>query len=163
MRHAFSLLVAATLVATPVLADAAVISRTRSSGSSQRPALRTKIMQTKRLTQKQAAVRTKIPVGTYGAFTPAVLNDGRTKVLFFYAAWCPACQKSDAKLKEWYEPGKGLPMSVYQINFDTAADLKQTYGVIHQDTFVLVDGTGKMLKSWISPSQTDLRQALSAQ
>ena len=66
-------------------------------------------------------------------------------VLFFHASWCPDCRKADASLTT-----DGVPdgMTVVKVDYDTATELKQTYGVTQQFTFVLVDGTGAKKAVW---------------
>jgi thiol-disulfide isomerase/thioredoxin len=96
---------------------------------------------------------------TYGAFSDAVLNDGKTKVLFFHASWCPECKKADATLKTWL-PSKDFTRSVYKIDYDTAKELKAKYGVIYQHTFVVVDGQGAKLSLVQGPTDEQLKALL---
>lgn len=150
---------ATTLAVTPVTPTV------RSSvSSSARPSLRAKMHMTRRVAasrlKAQQALRT---TGVYQAYTSSVLTNGQKKVLYFHADWCPSCIKADTMLSSWYGPQKGLPVSVYKVNYDSATELKKTYGVTYQHTFVLVDGTGKKLKMLTGASETDLRSLLSVQ
>ena len=96
---------------------------------------------------------------TASALPASVLSDGKTKVLFFHAAWCPACKAANTTLASWYSPGEGL-LTTYKINYDTEKSLKQTYGVTYQHTFVKIDGQGKLIKLLQSPSDDDLKNLL---
>lgn len=97
--------------------------------------------------------------GSYTAFTPGVIGNGKESVLFFHATWCPKCKENDGRLKDFYGSSP-YPRSVYKIDYDTATDLKSQYGITGQDTFVLIDGNGKEVKRVRFPSATVLRELL---
>lgn len=103
----------------------------------------------------------KPATGSYGAYSPSVLANGRTKVLFFHAAWCPICRNADAQLTAWYQTHP-YPLSVYKVDYDTATELKQRYGVTYQHTFVQVDGQGNALKVLQGPTDAQLQALLQA-
>lgn len=96
---------------------------------------------------------------TASVLLTSVLSDGKTKVLFFHAGWCPVCKTANTTLASWYGTGEGL-LTTYKINYDTEKSLKQTYGVTYQHTFVKVDGQGKLIKLLQSPSDEDLKNLL---
>lgn len=100
--------------------------------------------------------------GTYTAYSPSVLQNGKTKVLFFHATWCPICKEADKKLRDWYDNQGGFAMSVYQTDYDTEKALKAKYGVTFQHTFVKVDGQGNLLEKLEGPTDDQLKQLLSA-
>lgn len=66
-------------------------------------------------------------------------------VLFFHASWCPKCQETDANLN-----ASGIPegLTVVKVDYDSANDLRQQYGVTLQHTFVQVDAGGEQLAKW---------------
>lgn len=66
-------------------------------------------------------------------------------VLFFSAPWCPTCQASVNSLNT-----DGVPegLAVVDVDFDTATDLRQEYGVTVQHTYVQVDESGQELAKW---------------
>ena len=97
--------------------------------------------------------------GSYTAFKDGVIGNGETSVLFFHATWCPACKKNNGLLESWYE-AEQFPRSVYKIDFDTATELRKQYGVNGQDTFVLIDGSGKEIERVSFPAQSALRALL---
>ncbi|TSC58200.1 MAG: hypothetical protein Greene041619_760 [Candidatus Peregrinibacteria bacterium Greene0416_19] len=88
-------------------------------------------------------------------FSSSVLTDGKSKILFFAAAWCPKCRAHDVTLARWYQT-ESFPVSVYKIDYDAASALKATYGVVQQHTFVKVDGQGKLIKSVSFPTDEGL-------
>jgi thiol-disulfide isomerase/thioredoxin len=97
--------------------------------------------------------------GSYTAFKDGVIGNGETSVLFFHATWCPACKKNNGLLESWYGAEQFM-RSVYKIDFDTATELRKQYGVNGQDTFVLIDGSGKEIERVSFPAQSALRALL---
>lgn len=96
---------------------------------------------------------------SYASYANHVLADGRTKVLFFHAPWCPFCVKSDANLHALY--GTQAPtISTYKVDFDSATELRQRYGVVVQDTFVVIDGDGGKIDVRHNPTMEDLSRLL---
>ena len=75
------------------------------------------------------------------------LVQGKKPVLFFYADWCPFCKQAE---KEFLSKADQIPEDVVilKINYDTATELKDQYGITSQDTFVLLDPSGKEIKRW---------------
>ncbi|MCB0914616.1 MAG: thioredoxin family protein [Actinobacteria bacterium] len=66
-------------------------------------------------------------------------HDAGDVVLFFNASWCPTCQQTVANLD-----ADGVPpgVTVVSVDYDSASELKQEYGVTVQHTFVQVDESG---------------------
>ena len=66
-------------------------------------------------------------------------------VLFFHAPWCPDCRKTEKNLAS-----SGVPdgLVVVKVDYDTATELKAKYGITKQHTFVLLDATGKPLRTF---------------
>ncbi|MSR68076.1 thioredoxin [Candidatus Peribacteria bacterium] len=90
----------------------------------------------------------------------SVLTDGTTKVLYFFAAWCPTCKKGNQTLTSWYAGGGKGMVTVYKLNYDEEKALKQKYGVPYQHTFVKVDGKGNMIEKKEGPSDEVLKALL---
>lgn len=80
-------------------------------------------------------------------------NDG-TVVLAFLADWCPTCRafKSDTNASLDEIPA-GL--TILDINYDNATELRQKYGVTTQHTFVEVDAEGNMIQKWSGGNTLD--------
>lgn len=70
-----------------------------------------------------------------------------TKLLFFYAPWCPQCRQIDDDIKE-----NGLPdgVTVFKVDYDSNQTLRQKYGVTIQTTFVKIDDNGDKIASYVS-------------
>ncbi len=66
-------------------------------------------------------------------------------VLFFHAPWCPSCRATEASID-----ADGVPdgLTLVKVDFDSATDLRQQYGVTYQHTYVHVDPDGTALKKW---------------
>lgn len=69
------------------------------------------------------------------------------RVLFFSASWCPTCRAANA---EFTAKLKDIPKGVvvFKADYDKETALKRQYGIVRQHTFVLVDASGKALKTW---------------
>lgn len=105
------------------------------------------------------AVDEMLVSGVYMPYEEGFIGDGEPAVLFFHATWCPICKRADELLTQWYEE-EDFPLSVYQVDYDSAEDLKARYGVTYQHTFVLVDGEGNALRVLTAPSDSALRALL---
>ena len=90
-----------------------------------------------------------IVAGSYESYDTAKLAKAKNSnvVLFFHASWCPTCQALDRDLKA---NADAIPanLTVLDIDYDTATELKKKYGVVMQSTFVQVDENGNQLKKW---------------
>lgn len=87
--------------------------------------------------------------GSYEAYDSATLaraNDGDV-VLFFRASWCPTCRALDADLRDSL---RDIPanVTILDVNYDTATQLRKKYGVTMQHTLVQVDADGTLLTKW---------------
>jgi thiol-disulfide isomerase/thioredoxin len=92
--------------------------------------------------------------GTYEPYAPsklAMASTDHTVVLFFHASWCPTCKALDADIKAHLDAIPGS-LTILDVDYDTAADLKKKYGVTMQHTFVEVDAQGNLLKKWTGSS-----------
>ena len=82
------------------------------------------------------------------------MYDGGTVVLFFNASWCPTCQETVSNLEA--NPA-AIPagLTVVSVDYDSADELKQKYGVTTQHTFVQVDASGTELKKWTGSADAE--------
>lgn len=86
--------------------------------------------------------------GSYAEYSPqkvAAVSDGPI-LLYFHADWCPICRPLDAEFKANTSMLGNL--HVFKVNYDTAIELKQKYGVTLQHTFVQIDAKGTMIAKW---------------
>jgi thiol-disulfide isomerase/thioredoxin len=84
--------------------------------------------------------------GTYAEYSPetlAMAKSGKT-LLFFKADWCPTCRALDADITANLDM---IPagVTILEVNYDTATDLKQKYGVTTQHTLVQIDANGTLV------------------
>lgn len=68
-------------------------------------------------------------------------------VLFFNAQWCSTCKSARANF-EANLADFPADLTIVLVDYDTALDLRKTYGVTLQHTFVQVDVNGKELAKW---------------
>lgn len=94
---------------------------------------------------------------TYDA-DPAAYAD-TTIVYLFHADWCPTCKATEAALADGSVtvPAK---VTLVQVDFDKATDLRKTYGVTMQHTLVQVDSSGMLVAKWTPGSSTELFDGL---
>lgn len=96
-----------------------------------------------------AGAVTAMPAGAY--LTQAdyerdpAARAGTRVVYFFHATWCPDCKATDASLT-----ADGVPagLTVVKVDYDTATELRKTYGITQQHTFVQVGADGAQLAKW---------------
>jgi thiol-disulfide isomerase/thioredoxin len=70
-----------------------------------------------------------------------------TKLLFFYAPWCPQCRQIETSIRK-----DGVPngVTVFKIDYDSNQKLREQYGVTLQTTFVKVDDSGNKIASYVA-------------
>ena len=73
---------------------------------------------------------------------PAKYHAAGDVVLFFNASWCPTCRTTVQSLDR---DGTPAGLTVVSVDYDNSSDLRSTYGVTVQHTFVQVDGSGNEL------------------
>lgn len=91
----------------------------------------------------------------YVQFSPEVLegSTNTTRILFFYANWCPTCKQAN---DEFLEQSALLPenVTVIRVNYnDTDTDaaekeLAKKYAITYQHTFVQIDAQGTEVSKW---------------
>ncbi len=99
--------------------------------------------------------------GVYVAYTAEAIAAAKdTKILFFYAPWCPQCRALDASIK-----AASLPdgLTIFKVDYDSNQTLRQKYGVTLQTTLVKIDDDGGKIKSYVAydePSYATLAREL---
>lgn len=101
-------------------------------------------------TGQSTAAGRYIDWATYQSEGPAAA-EGKV-VLFFHADWCPICVDVEKSLESAPVP-EGL--TVVKIDYDKQTDLRRTYGVTIQHTFVQVDAEGNRLAKWSEGTRAD--------
>lgn len=79
---------------------------------------------------------------------------GTDVVLFFNARWCSTCKVARDNIQADLA---SIPpdLTIVVVDFDTANDLRRTYGVTVQHTFVQVDADGTELAKWAGSVTVD--------
>jgi thiol-disulfide isomerase/thioredoxin len=86
--------------------------------------------------------------GTYTDYHDGIIAETKgTKLLFFYASWCPQCRALEADIKE-----RGVPdgVTIIKVDYDNSQKLRQQYGVTLQTTVVRVDDNGNLVKKFVA-------------
>ncbi len=85
--------------------------------------------------------------GLYQEYSEEAFKDADTfiRVLYFNASWCPTCNLNDKKLSSMDIPED---MVILKVDYDSALELRQKYGITNQDTFVQVDEDGNEVAKW---------------
>lgn len=91
----------------------------------------------------------------YVQFSPEVLEGltNTTRVLFFYANWCPTCKQAN---DEFLAQSAQLPQNVtlIRVNYndtdtdDAEKELAKKYAITYQHTFVQIDPQGNEVSKW---------------
>ncbi|MCA9369257.1 thioredoxin family protein [Candidatus Woesebacteria bacterium] len=73
--------------------------------------------------------------------------EGRQRILFFHAKWCPTCKIANEDIEKNLSE---VPADVVilKVDYDTETELKEKYGITYQHTFVLVDDDGNQITKW---------------
>jgi thioredoxin 1 len=87
-----------------------------------------------------------------GAFVMASENDiasirNDKRVLFFHASWCSTCKALASDIES---NASDIPagVTIAQVDYDDATDLRQKYGVTVQHTLVQIDDAGNEIATW---------------
>ena len=101
-------------------------------------------------TTDPAPVTAASPSASFQEYTPeavASATTDETVVLFFHATWCSTCRLLADDITA---NADSIPddVQILLVDFDTATDLKQRYGVTLQHTLVQVDSNGDAIEQW---------------
>jgi thiol-disulfide isomerase/thioredoxin len=97
--------------------------------------------------KSEVSANTESP-GKYIDYSPTSIAETKgTKIIFFYAPWCPQCRALEADIKK-----TGLPnnVTVMKADYDTSQELKRKYGVTIQTTLVKIDDNGNLIKKYVA-------------
>jgi thiol-disulfide isomerase/thioredoxin len=89
----------------------------------------------------------------------AIAETAGTTVLFFHASWCPKCRALEEDILASKIPDD---FTVFKVDFDSATDLRQRFGVTLQTTIVYVDDNGDALAKGVLYDETTLAALLAA-
>lgn len=93
----------------------------------------------------------------YREYSPAAFAStvDKKRVLFFHASWCPTCKVAHAEFEKG-SPSIPEGVLIFKTDYDAEDDLKKTYGVTYQHTFVQVDEQGNVVTKWNGGGITEL-------
>lgn len=74
-------------------------------------------------------------------------NQGQRVLLFFYAPWCPTCRGAEQDFKNNFTQFPS-DLKIFRVDYDTANELKNRYGITYQHTFVQIDPQGNEITKW---------------
>jgi hypothetical protein len=108
---------------------------------------------------------TDIPVDAGSENVPMYVTDSvppsRTKaLLFFFKQQDPFSRKNDTLVRQLYGSG-AAKVSTFRLEFSSATGARLTYGVLLEDTFVLLGQDGERVASILHPTPQELRSLLS--
>jgi thioredoxin 1 len=88
--------------------------------------------------------------GSYISYTNGDLTSysGESRVLFFKASWCPSCIAAN---KDINSKLSSIPtnLTIIAVDYDSFPELKKTYGVTVQHTFVKINSQNDIIKKTI--------------
>ncbi len=96
----------------------------------------------------QPAPQPQLTPGTYIDYSAEAFTSAKgTRLLFFYAPWCPQCRQLDADIKQSTLPDN---VTILKVDYDSSQALRQRYGVTIQTTIVKVDADGNKAASYVA-------------
>ena len=112
----------------------------------------------------QAPPRSESPDGTKGRYVDytegSFASAQGTKLLFFYAPWCPQCRALDKSIRTSELPAG---VTIFKVDYDSNQPLRAKYGVTLQTTVVKTDEKGNEANTFVAynePTFQSVKQAL---
>lgn len=85
---------------------------------------------------------------------------GDAVVLDFHASWCPLCKKQAEVLEKLSAEGVLKRVTVLRVDFDSASELKDKYGVTKQSTLILLKDGKEVSRSMGETDPEKIREFL---
>lgn len=82
--------------------------------------------------------------GAYADYIEGVIGNGEVSVLFFASRGNENFKKQEEVLAKIYDARK-VGVHTYRVDFDTATDLRQRYGITVQNSYVVIGGDGNAI------------------
>ncbi len=92
----------------------------------------------------------------YVPYHPRQIDSRQGAILFFAKETDPYSIEHDQLLRTLYESG-AVSVSTYRVDFASATGARLTYGVITEDTFILLDASGERVGAYTHPSSEEIR------
>lgn len=92
----------------------------------------------------------------YTEYSDRLIGRGKSSVLFFFRSTDPFSIRNDAVIRAVYGTGAAV-VSTYRVDYATSTGARLKYGVLIEDTFVLLDAQGQRVASFIHPTDEEIR------
>ncbi len=92
----------------------------------------------------------------YAQYSDRLIGRGKSSVLFFFKASDPFSLRSERAIQSMYGSGSAV-VSTYRLEYPTATGARIKYGVLVEDTLVLLDASGQRVASFVHPSAEEIR------
>lgn len=92
----------------------------------------------------------------YAEYTQRGIDIRHGAILFFAKPGDVFSEANDKLLRSLYDAGD-VTVSTYRLDFSSATGSRLRYGVIVEDTFVLLDATGERVNAFIHPTPDEVR------
>ncbi len=105
----------------------------------------------------EGSTETLQPNSVLSAYSEGRFNElqGNEKfALFFSAPWCPKCVATKQAISETPEQFAGV--TLLDVDYDTAVELKQQYGITLQHSFVFFDENGEVVATNKMPPDSEV-------
>lgn len=132
----------ATVVGVGLLVGAVFLLQNSPNDSDQTPSTTTAP------SEVEQEVTENLEPGRYEAYDASlVATEGYSEtILFFHAPWCPECRAFETAIEASTIP---TGIQILKVDYDSATELRQEYGVTLQSTFVSLDDDGKEVTKWV--------------
>lgn len=119
-----------------------------------RPAKKTSISSQPSTSSSESQSKSTSKTGVYTAYDQQVVTATKgTRLLFFYAPWCPQCRSLEASIKAGTIPED---VTIFKVDYDSNQALRQKYGVTVQTTLVRLDSSGELSKKYVAYQEPNL-------
>lgn len=92
----------------------------------------------------------------YTDYSDRLIGRGQSSVLFFFKPSDPFSVRSEAVIQSVYGTGAAV-VTTYRLHYPTATGARLKYGVLVEDTFVLLDAQGQRVSNFIHPTPDEIR------
>ncbi len=108
------------------------------------------------MTESGSTVQVSDKAVVYTEYSQRAVKNTKGSILFFSKPTDPFSVGSDTVLQGIYAAGEAT-VPTYRVDFASGTGARLTYSVIVEDTFVLLDGSGKRLMSFVHPTAEEIK------
>ncbi len=96
--------------------------------------------------------------GTYIDYDKdALANAQGSRILFFYAPWCPQCRQLDEDIKKNTIPAG---TTIIKVDYDSNQELRKKYGVTLQTSLVKIDESENLVDKYVAYNKPTLENVI---